>query len=221
MTARSFVMVTPDAQRTMATFLGEAGQLSAHRLPLEPISESDFLFLEGYLWDQGTTTAALRKAIAVAKAGGTRIAFTVSDGFCVERHRADFMSLLENDVDVLFANEQELLHLFETTSFDEALLRLLEKTSTRPHVIVVVTRSAEGAIVIQGKQVELVPTTPAPNLVDTTGAGDAFAAGFLQGLCRGDSLVDCAKRGHWYAGQIVQVVGARSDHLAPFAVSLK
>jgi sugar/nucleoside kinase (ribokinase family) len=126
------------------------------------------------------------------------------------------MALLEKEADVLFANEQELLHLFESETFDTAFMRLLEKTAKRPDLIVAITRSEQGAVVVRGHDVDVVPTVPVVNLVDTTGAGDAFAAGFLQGLCQGDALSTCAKRGHWYAGQIVQVVGARSENLKPF-----
>ncbi len=217
LTARSFILVTPDAERTMATYLGQAGALTPAAIEPAAIAQSQIVFLEGYLWDSGPTSETLKAAIRMAKEAGRKAAFTLSDPFCVERHRTDFLRLIEDDLDIVLANEEELKSIFQVAEFELALRRLMEITGQKPSLIVAVTRSEKGAVIVSGNQIVEVPTQPVQNIVDTTGAGDAFAAGFLQGLTRGDSLAVSAERGNQYAAQVIQVLGARPDQLHAYA----
>jgi sugar/nucleoside kinase (ribokinase family) len=206
-TAQCMICVTPDAQRTMATYLGACGQVTEDDIDERIIAGSKILYIEGYLWDNEAAKAAIRKAIAAAKKHGTKVAFTLSDVFCVSRHRDEFAGLLDGSIDILFANEHEILAQFVLEDFDHAITHL-----QRLGIVAAVTRSEKGSVVVQGEQKEVVPAKPIASVVDTTGAGDLYAAGFLFGLVRGWSLEQCAALGNRCAGQIIQQLGARSQH---------
>jgi sugar/nucleoside kinase (ribokinase family) len=206
-TARCPILVTPDAQRTMSTFLGAAQRLDSSAVTEERIASAKILYLEGYLWDPEEPRAAMEAAIAIARAAGTRVAFTLSDGFVVERHRADFLRLIDSgSIDILFANEGEFLHLAQATDLNSALSAFAGKVPT-----LVVTRSEHGALAYRdGERVD-VPAEPIERLVDTTGAGDLFAAGFLAGQALGRSLEDSLRLGAIAASEVIQRDGARPE----------
>jgi len=205
-TAHCMVMVTPDAQRTMATFLGACGLVSEADIDASLIERSAITYIEGYLWDADHAKAAIRKAIRIARGAGRKVALTLSDTFCVDRHRAEFLQLVSGGVDILFANEAEICALYQTEDFDEAISRLRGSCS-----IAAVTRSEKGSVIVTTDSVETVETKRVANLVDTTGAGDLFAAGFLYGLCKGWELSRCAMLGNACAGHIITQLGARSQ----------
>lgn len=205
-TARCLVFVTPDAQRTMNTYLGACTGVSEKDIDAGTVAAAKVTYIEGYLWDQVHAISAIRKAMDAAHQAGRKVAFTLSDTFCVERHRADFLQLIAGSVDILFANENELLSLFQTTDFEAALNQLSGKCE-----IACVTRSEKGCVVLTGDGQRLVvPTDHISNVVDTTGAGDLFASGFLYGYTRGWKPEESAKLGNRCAGQIIQQMGARS-----------
>jgi len=206
-TAHCMICVTPDAQRTMVTYLGACGLVSELDHDEALIIRSNILYIEGYLWDMAEAKAAIRASIACAKKHGKRVAFTLSDTFCVHRHRADFLELIaRGDIDILFANESEIKSLFETEDFDDATAKIRGKLP-----IVAVTRSEKGSVVITAEAVEIAHTKPVHNLVDTTGAGDLYASGFLFGISRGWELLSCANLGNACAGEIITQLGARSQ----------
>lgn len=204
-TARCLIFVTPDGQRTMNTFLGASQFLPESALDLDLIASGAILYLEGYLWDPEEPRAAMRAAIEVARKAGRKVAFTLSDVFCISRHGDDFRKLIADDlIDILFANENELLALAEVDDFDAAVAKIAPQVTT-----LVATRSEKGAIAIQdGKQVS-VSAEPIERVVDTTGAGDLFAAGFLHGQAQGRDLETSLKMGAICAGEIISHVGAR------------
>ena len=205
-TANCLVYVTPDAQRTMATYIGACSRVSETDIDQNVIARSAITYIEGYLWDTETAKAAIRKAITVARNAKKKIAFTLSDTFCVDRHRDEFLSLISyNDIDILFANEAELKSLYQT---DDIELALQKAKGVCP--IVAVTRSEKGSTVLTPDLTEHVSTAPVTNVVDTTGAGDLYASGFLFGLTRGWDLASCAKLGNRCAGEIITQIGARS-----------
>ncbi|MBW3669844.1 MAG: adenosine kinase [Actinobacteria bacterium] len=203
-TARCLVLVTPDAQRTMSTFLGAATGLAADDVDAALIERAQITYLEGYLWDPPEAIDALRRAIALAHDAGRRVAFTLSDPFCVDRHRHEFLDLVRADVDVLFANEIEILSLFQVDDLKEALERVRDLCD-----VAAVTRSEHGSVVVSGGDTISVPAVPVARVVDTTGAGDLYAAGFLYGLARGESLRQCAELGSLAAAEVIAHVGAR------------
>lgn len=204
-TARCLIVVTPDGQRTMNTFLGASQFLPAAALDREMIEKGEILYLEGYLWDPEEPRNAMRAAIDVARAAGRRVAFTLSDVFCIERHRAGFRELLDGGlIDILFANENELLSLEEIQDFDAAVAALSARVPT-----LVVTRSEKGAIAVQNGVRAEVPAEPIDQVIDTTGAGDLFAAGFLAGQARGRSLADSLTMGAICAAEVISHVGPR------------
>ncbi len=205
-TACCIVCVTPDAERTMNTYLGACTEMEPSDVDETAVSKSAIVYVEGYLWDQPAAKAAIRKALSAAKMANRTVALSLSDTFCVDRHRAEFRQLLEKDVDVLFANEFEILSLFETDNMSEAIEQVLPLVD-----VGVITRSEQGAIVTLKEEDYYVPADIVKNVVDTTGAGDLFAAGFLYGLSQGWSVQDCAKQGHHCAGQIIQQIGARAE----------
>ena len=206
-TARCLILVTPDAQRTMNTFLGASQHLSADDIDAGLIRSAKILYLEGYLWDPEAPRAAMRQAIETARAAGNKVAFTLSDGFCVDRHRADFRELIETGkIDILFANEHEACSLTQTGDFETAAAWLEGKAE-----IVVITRSEKGAVVLAGGERIAVPAAPVDGIVDTTGAGDLFAAGFLSGLGHGRPLADCARMGAIAAAEVISHYGARPE----------
>jgi sugar/nucleoside kinase (ribokinase family) len=205
-TGRCVVMVTPDAQRTMCTYLGAASELAPVDLDEEAIATARVLYLEGYLWDQPAAKDAFRRACAVAHEHGTRVAFTLSDPFCVGRHREEFLALAEHEIDVLFANEDEIMALYEVDDFDAAL------TQVRGHCeIAALTRSELGSVVVRGDDVVTIPALPVEQVVDTTGAGDQYAAGFLFGLTREAGLGECGRLGSLAAAEVITHLGARPE----------
>ena len=205
-TACSLIAVAPDGQRSMNTYLGASRDLSPADIDKSDIAAADILYIEGYLWDAQTAKAASRKAIAIAKESGTKVAFTLSDPFCVGRFREEFLELARSDLDILFANEDEALALFEAEAFDEVLQQLGQWGG-----IAALTRSEKGCVVVHGREVHLVDAAPVARVVDTTGAGDQFAAGFLYGLARGKSLRVCGELGALAAGEIISHYGARPE----------
>jgi sugar/nucleoside kinase (ribokinase family) len=206
-TARSLILVTPDAQRTMNTFLGAAQKLDRTAIDPVAIAASRILYLEGYLWDAEEPRAAMEAAIDIARSSGTKVAFTLSDGFVVERHRADFERLIgDGRIDILFANEQEFLHLAHGTELSSAIADFAPKVPT-----VVVTRSEKGALACSGDERAQVRAEPIRRLVDTTGAGDLFAAGFLAGQALRRSLKQSLRLGAIAASEVIQHYGARPE----------
>jgi sugar/nucleoside kinase (ribokinase family) len=206
-TARCLIFVTPDGQRTMNTFLGASQFLPPHALDLEAIADSGVLFLEGYLWDPEEPRAAMRKAIDASKAAGRQVAFTLSDPFVIERHGQDFHELLDAGlIDILFANHHELAALTGEDDLEAGLAAMAPRVP-----VLVVTRSAEGAIGIKGGERVEIPAEPIDEVVDTTGAGDSFAAGFLFGHVRRRDLKTCLTMGAVCAREIISHYGARSE----------
>jgi len=203
-TANCMIYVTPDAQRTMVTYLGACSKVTEADINEETIAAAGITYIEGYLWDTDHAKAAIRKAITVAKKSGRKIALTLSDTFCVDRHRDSFLELVNGDIDILFANESEIQSLYET-DFAGAL-----KKARGACPIIAVTRSEKGSVVLTKDAVEEVPTAHIAKVVDTTGAGDLYASGFLFGLSRGWELAACAALGNRCAGEIIQQIGARS-----------
>ena len=206
-TARCLIAVTPDAQRTMSTYLGAAQELDARDLADVEIAGAAILYLEGYLWDPEVPRAAMRRAINVSRAAGRKVAFSLSDAFLLSRHGDDFRALLAaNLIDMLFANEIEAMALAGAADFDGAVRWLQDKAP-----IVVITRGAQGAVVLAGDAVHHVAAVPVQHVVDTTGAGDLFAAGFLFGLARDETLPRCAALGAIAAAEVISHYGARPE----------
>lgn len=206
-TARSLVLVTPDAQRTMNTFLGAAQNLSSEALDEAQLRRAKILYLEGYLWDPEVPRAAMERAIDVTRSAGGLIAFTLSDSFCIERHRDSFNALIDSGrLDILFANEAEIVSLTGAADFDSAV----EATAKRVRVLVV-TRSEKGAVAVEGGERVEVPAEPVERIVDTTGAGDLFAAGFLTGRAAGRSNRDSLRMGAIAAAEVISHYGARPE----------
>ena len=206
-TAQCLIFVTPDGQRTMNTYLGASQFLPESEIDEAAIASAGVLYLEGYLWDPEEPRAAMRRAIAAARSFGRKVAFTLSDAFVIARHGDDFRALIEaGEIDILFANEHELAALTGIEDFHEGITHLGGKVPT-----VVVTRSEKGAYAISGGEHAEVPAEPVEQVVDTTGAGDLFAAGFLFGLVRGRPLAECLKLGAICAAEIISHYGARPE----------
>src|SRR3546814_262523 len=206
-TARCLIFVTPDAQRTMNTFLGASQFLPPEALDAEAVAAARVLYLEGYLWDPEEPRAAMRRAIEAARAAGREVAFTLSEVFVIDRHGDDFRALIEDGlIDILFANHLELFALTGTDNIEDGIAALAGKLPT-----LVVTRSAEGAIAIRNGERAEVAAEPIAQVVDTTGAGDLFAAGFLFGHVRGEPLERCLRRGAIAAAEIISHFGARTE----------
>jgi len=206
-TARCLILVTPDAQRTMNTFLGAAQMLGADAVEPAQVADAKILYLEGYLWDPADPRAAMYKAMDAARDAGTKVAFTLSDGFVVDRHRADLNRLLdERRIDILFANQVEAEGLAGVGDVESAVAALQAKVET-----LVVTRHEHGALAVRGSERADVPAAPIAKLVDTTGAGDLFAAGFLTGEARGLGLETALKLGAICAAEVIQHYGARPE----------
>jgi len=206
-TARSLILVTPDAQRTMNTFLGAAQKLDRSAIDPAAIASAGIIYLEGYLWDPEQPRAAMQAAIDSARSAGTKVAFSLSDAFVVERHSGDFLRLIDaGQIDILFANEVEICQLARSTELDDAVAEFAGKVPT-----LVVTMSEKGALACsRGDQVR-VPAEPIERLVDTTGAGDLFAAGFLAGQAKGRSIEDSLRLGAIAAAEVIQHYGARPE----------
>ena len=206
-TARCLILVTPDAQRTMNTFLGAAQMLDVRNVDMAVVADSAIVYLEGYLWDPAEPRAAMEAAIDAAHEAGRKVAFTLSDSFCISRHRADFLRLIEEGrIDILFANEAEITELARSSEFDAAIDSIAPKVP-----VLVVTRSEKGAIAVSRDERAAVPAEPIERLVDTTGAGDLFAAGFLAGQARGAGLEASLKLGAIAAAEVIQHYGARPE----------
>jgi adenosine kinase len=204
-TGCSYILVTPDGERTMNTYLGAAQDLTPADIEPELIAASRVIYLEGYLWDPKNAKDAFVKAATIAHDAGRQVALTLSDSFCVDRYRGEFLDLMRNGtVDLVFANEAELHSLYETSDFDTALKQLRVDTK-----LGVVTRSEKGCVVASKDGVVAVPAFPIEKMVDTTGAGDLFAAGFLFGLVRGTSHQDAGRFGALAAAEVIQHIGAR------------
>lgn len=206
-TARCLIFVTPDGQRTMNTYLGASQFLPASALDEGTIAAASVLYLEGYLWDPEEPRQAMRRAIGAARAAGRQVAFTLSDGFVIARHGDDFRALIEaGEIDILFANEHELAALTGVEDFHAGIAQLAPKVP-----VLVVTRSENGAHAVAHGEHVSVPAEPVERVVDTTGAGDLFAAGFLFGHVRGRSLADCLKLGAICAAEVISHYGARPE----------
>jgi len=204
-TARCYIMVTPDGERTMNTFLGAAQELTPADIDEAAVASAAIVYLEGYLWDPPRAKEAFVKAAAIAHKAGRRVALTLSDSFCVDRYRAEFLSLIrKGTVDIIFSNEHELHSLYETGDFETAVKALRNDVK-----LAVVTRSEKGCVVVTRQTVEAVQAMPIERVVDVTGAGDLFAAGFLVGLARGKDHRTAARVGALAAAEVIQHIGAR------------
>ena len=205
-TARCLIFVTPDAERTMQTCLGVSVELGPADIDVEAIQAAQITYLEGYLFDPAEAKKAFVHAAEAAHAAGRKVALSLSDAFCVDRHRAEFLHLISGHIDILFANEDEITSLFEVDSFDRAL------EMTRGHCeIAALTRSAKGSVILNRDQAYEVPAAPVGKVVDTTGAGDLYAAGVLYGLTQGFELPECARIGGLAAAEVIQHYGARPE----------
>jgi sugar/nucleoside kinase (ribokinase family) len=206
-TGRCLVLVTPDAQRTLNTYLGVSSLIGPSDIDDALVAQAKVVYCEGYLWDLPDAKAALVKAMDLARQAGAKVAFTLSDSFCVDRHRADFVELAEHKVDILFANEAELLSLYQAPDWESAAAQVAGHCE-----IACLTRSELGSVIITsgGEQVH-VAAHPVPEVVDTTGAGDLYAAGFLFGHTHGFDLETSARLGSLAAGEVISHVGARPE----------
>lgn len=205
-TARCIIFVTSDAERTMNTYLGACVNLTADDIDTELVASAKITYLEGYLYDEPHAKQAFHRAADTAHGAGRKVALSLSDAFCVERHRGDFLDLVAHRVDILFANEAELLTLFETDKLDAAL----DRVSTMVD-LAAVTLGAKGSVVVQGPQRISTPAAHVERVVDTTGAGDLYAAGFLYGLTRALPLAECARIASLAAAEIISHFGARPE----------
>ena len=202
--AQCLILITPDAQRTMNTYLGASSQLGPEQVDEEMIAQSQYLYMEGYLYDQPHNKAAFAKALELAKKHGTKVAVTLSDSFCVERHRADFLTLIRSGVDLVFANHLELMGLYETTDLALAI-EMIRKDCP----LSAVTLSEKGSLVITADDTIQIDAIPPAALIDTTGAGDAYAGGFLYGLTHGKDLATCGAYGSLAASEVISHIGPR------------
>ncbi len=205
-TARCLILVTDDAQRTMNTYLGACIELGPEDIDEDSIADAKVTYMEGYLWDPPGAKQAFRKALKIAHAHGRRVSLSLSDSFCVDRYRDEFRDLVENHVDILFANEDEILSLYQLSDFDEAL-QLVAKHCE----IAALTRSEKGSVVVGGGEVHVIDAAPVTQLTDTTGAGDLYAAGFLYGFTHDFDLARCGRLGALAAGEIISHFGAKPE----------
>ena len=203
-TARCLILVTPDAQRTMCTYLGASVGLDPADLDLEMVAQAKVLYLEGYLWDSDEAKAAFIAAAEVARAHGGEVALSLSDAFCVERHRESFQELVDGHVDILFANEMEITALYKANSFEEAADQVRGRCK-----LAALTRSEQGSVVLNGAGTHSIAPFQLGPLLDTTGAGDLYAAGFLHAYTQGQAVEACGRLGSLCAGQVVTQLGPR------------
>ena len=201
---RCLIVVTPDGNRTMNTFLGAASLLDAADISKSAVQSAAVVLLEGYLFDKDAAKDAFRTAAEYAHAAGRKVALTLSDSFCVDRHRADFLSLVKNAIDILFSNEDELKALYQVKSINDGLHRLREDCE-----FAAVTRNEHGSVVIDGDEVVIIDAEPVDSVVDATGAGDMYAAGFLYGFVRGKPIEQCGKIGSIVASEVITHMGPR------------
>lgn len=205
-TARCLILVSPDAERTLNTYLGASAQLGVDDIDEDVVARAAITFSEGYLWDAPSARDALMKAMDAARRAGRKVAFSLSDGFCVDRHRADFRALIRDRLDIVFANEDEICSLYEVRGFDEAAAQV-----NREVELAFLTRGAAGSVVVAGHDRHHVPAVPVDRLADTTGAGDLYAAGVLYGLTNGRDLETCAHLGALAAAEVISHIGARPE----------
>ena len=205
-TARSFILVTPDAHRTMNTYLGACIELGPDDINPEMIAASEVTYMEGYLWDPEGGKAAFRKAAKIAHDAGKRVSLTLSDSFCVDRYRDEFIDFIDGGVDILFANEDEIKSLYQTDSLEDAISAIRSKVE-----IACVTRSKEGSVIVEGDNNLLIEADTSIDVVDTTGAGDLYASGFLFGFTNGYSLADSGRIASLAAAEIISHIGARPE----------
>ena len=205
-TARCLILVTPDAERTMNTYLGACVELGPDDVDPALIEAAQVTYLEGYLWDPPGAKEAFRKAHGIAHGAGRRVSLSLSDPFCVDRYRAEFTDLVADHIDILFANEDEIMSLYQVDSFAAALDKV------RGHCqVAALTRGGQGSVVVSGETVHEVAAAPVAQVVDTTGAGDLYAAGFLHGFTEGWALDDCARLGGIAAAEVISHMGARPE----------
>ncbi len=205
-TARCIVIVSPDGQRTMSTFLGASALLCENDICEEQVAAAGITYLEGYLWDRPEAKDAFRKAAKLAKNNDRKVALTLSDAFCVDRHRDSFLELIRDGIDVLFANEAELLSMYQTDNF-----RMAVDAVSRDCSLAAITRSERGSAIVEAGKILEIPAARIEQVVDTTGAGDLYAAGFLFGLSRNEPVEECARIGHLAAAEIISHIGARPE----------
>lgn len=200
------IAVSPDGQRSMSTFLGASSELAADDIDEAGIAASAVLYVEGYLWDSPGPKAAITRAMEIAGGAGRKVALTLSDPFCVGRYREEFRELFDTRLDILFANEEEAMALFEVATFDEVLQAIRNWPG-----IAALTRSAKGCVIAKGDEVHVIDAAPVAKVVDTTGAGDQFAAGFLVGLTHGKGLAESGRLGALAAAEVISHYGARPE----------
>ncbi|WP_017930892.1 adenosine kinase [Robiginitomaculum antarcticum] len=205
-TARCLIAVTPDGERSMSTFLGASTQFNDDNLDEATVASGKIVYLEGYLFDSDEAKAAYVKASEITKAAGNKVALTLSDSFCVERHREAFRHLVKNHIDILFANEDEITTLYETDNFEDAV-----KEVSKLNILAALTRSKKGSSLIQGRSRIDISIEPAEQLVDTTGAGDQYAAGFLAAYSKGEGLAECGRWASLAAAEVISHYGARPE----------
>jgi sugar/nucleoside kinase (ribokinase family) len=205
-TARCLILVTPDAQRTMNTYLGACTGLGPADIDPAQVASAGVTYVEGYLWDPPEAKKAVLKAFDAARSAGRKVSITLSDSFCVDRYREEFRALIRERVDILFANEAEIMSLYQVGSFDKAV-----EAARAENKICALTRSEKGSVVVRGADTYAVPAAPVARVVDTTGAGDLYAAGFLVGLMRDKPLAECARLGGIAAAEVISHVGARPE----------
>ncbi len=205
-TATCLILVTPDGQRTMNTFLGACTELGPNDLDTERLKAAHVTYIEGYQWDTPAAKDAIRKACQTVKGAGRKVALSLSDPFVADRHRTELLTLIRDDVDILFGNEDEIFSLYQAADLEGAISRLREAK-----VLACMTRSAKGVVVFDGQTTIAVEAAPVTKVVDTTGAGDLFAAGFLYGFTHGRELTNCAKIGAMAAAEVISHMGARPE----------
>ncbi len=203
-TGRCLILVTPDAQRSMSTFLGAGQELHPRDVDPATIESAQITYLEGYLWDPPHAKEAFRKAMDIAHHAGRQVAMSLSDAFCVERYRDEFQHLAAGNIDILFANESEIMSLYQTRTFDDALQAVRGKCA-----IAALTRSEKGCVIVAGDEVHVIEAVKPAQLIDTTGAGDLFAAGFMFGLTHGRDLAASARIGALAASEVIAHLGPR------------
>jgi sugar/nucleoside kinase (ribokinase family) len=205
-TARCLIFVTPDGERTMNTFLGVSIDFAAADIDPSLIEAASIVYLEGYLFDRAEAKDAFKEAARLARKSGAKVALTLSDAFCVDRHRADFRKLIREGTDIVFANDKEITSLYEVNSFEEAADAALADCE-----LAVLTRSEEGSVIVANGETIAIPAEPVHKVVDVTGAGDLYASGFLYGLTRGLPLETCGRLGSLAAAEVIGHIGARPE----------